>query len=203
MESSSIASQYITIETSPIHYLTNGKKSAPIVLFLHGASFSSQVWQDIGTLNLLANQGYGLVAVDLPGYGKSAKFLGDLTLFLLQLMETLELSRPIVVSPSMSGNYSLPLVVNHPQKLSGFVAIAPVGIQRYQQQLQGIALPTLAIWGSNDRIIPPQQADLLVEIMPNAEKVILANAGHACYMKATDEFQQQLIKFIRSVNSDG
>lgn len=200
---SSIASRYITIETSPIHYLANETKSAPIVLLLHGASFTSQVWQDIGTLNLLANQGYGVVAVDLPGYGKSAKFLGDRSSFLLQFIKTLELNKPIVISPSMSGNYSLPLVVHHAEKLSGFVAIAPVGIQRYQQQLKGISLPTLAIWGSNDRIIPPQQADLLVESMPNAEKVILPNAGHACYMKATDEFHQQLIQFIQSVNSDG
>ena len=99
----------------------------------------------------------------------------------------------------MSGNYSLPLVENYADKLKGFVAIAPVAIQRYRLQLQGIQLPTLAIWGSNDRIIPTEQADLLVQLMPNAEKVILLNAGHACYMKATDEFHQHLLKFIENI----
>jgi len=199
----SIAVKYTTIQTAQIHYLEAGKKSAPIVLCLHGASFTSQVWQQIGTLDLLANQGYRVVAVDLPGYGKSDQFVGDRRSFLRQFIETLALTRPIVISPSMSGNYSLPLVATHPEKLSGLVAIAPVAIKQYQPQLQGISLPTLAIWGSNDRIIPVAQADLLVETMTNAEKVILFNAGHACYMKATDEFHHQLLKFIQGVYSDG
>jgi pimeloyl-ACP methyl ester carboxylesterase len=95
----------------------------------------------------------------------------------------------------MSGNYSLPVVVHHPEKLKGFVAVAPVGISRFRKQLRGLDLPTLAVWGSNDRIVPVAQADWLVELMPKAQKVILENAGHACYMRATDAFHQHLLQF--------
>ena len=35
-------------------------------------------------------------------------------------------------------------------------------------------------------------------LLPNAQKVILENAGHACYMRATDDFHQHLVKFIES-----
>lgn len=196
-----IASQYITIQKTRIHYLESGDNTSPIVIFLHGASFSSQVWQDIGSLKMLAEKGYCAIAVDLPGYGKSAQFSGDRASFLLQFIEALDLIQPIIISPSMSGTYSLPLIANHSEKLKGFVAIAPVAIQPHQNAIKGITLPTLAIWGSNDRIIPPQQADLLVQLMPNAEKVILLNAGHACYIKATDEFHHHLLKFIAKITN--
>jgi len=69
----------------------------------------------------------------------------------------------------MSGRYSWPLVVNHSDKLSGFVAVAPVGIVSFEAQLQGVALPTLAIWGSNDSIVPVAQAKRLCQQMPDAE----------------------------------
>ena len=35
--------------------------------FLHGESFTSKTWLDLGTMHYLANLGYRVVAVDLPG----------------------------------------------------------------------------------------------------------------------------------------
>ena len=195
-----IKSQYLTIQGANIHYLEVGVTTAKTVLFLHGASFSSLTWQEIGSLQLLAEKGYRGIAVDLPGYGSSQKFSGSTTEFLLELIEQLNLKLPILVSPSMSGNYSLPFVANYTDKLGGFVPIAPVSILQFEQQLKGIRLPTLVIWGSNDRLIPIAQADLLLKLMPNAQKVILEKAGHACYMRATDEFHEHLIKFVELLN---
>ena len=37
------------------------------VLLLHGAAFSSQNWDDLGTLGLIAAMGHKGLAVDLPG----------------------------------------------------------------------------------------------------------------------------------------
>lgn len=195
-----IESQSVLIQGAKIHYLEGGVPVKIPVLFLHGASFSSQTWREIGSLEYFAEQGYRVVAVDLPSYGKSQSLSGFRDSFLLSFMETLGLQKPIVVSPSMSGNYSLPLVVHHGEKLRGFVAVAPVGISSFQKQLKGIDVPTLAIWGSNDRIVPVAQADLLVKLMPNAQKIILNNAGHACYLRDTDEFHQNLLQFFESVS---
>lgn len=180
-----------------IHFLEIGNPDALIaILLLHGAKFSAQTWQEIGTLDLFASQGYRVVAIDLPGYGRSEPLSGNPADFLRDVIRTLNLDRPILVSPSMSGRYSLPVVAKHSEQLSGFVAVAPVAIGSYQQSLVGVTLPTLAIWGSDDHIVPPCQADWLCQLMSNAQKRILPNAGHACYLDATDEFRKQLILWI-------
>ncbi len=183
------------------HYLDIGPSTASVtVLLLHGASFSAQTWRELGTLDRMKDLGYRAVAVDLPGFGKSGSSPLTGAPFLLDLIQHLALDRPILVSPSMSGRYSLPLVAQNASILSGYVAIAPVGIPQYAAQLQGIELPALAIWGSRDRTVPIENADLLVRSMPNARKVVLENAGHACYMTATDEFHAELLEFIAQIS---
>lgn len=42
------------------------------VLLLHGAAFTSKIWKDTRTLQLLASLGHHAIAVDLPGYGRTA-----------------------------------------------------------------------------------------------------------------------------------
>ncbi|HET8845869.1 MAG TPA: alpha/beta hydrolase [Ktedonobacteraceae bacterium] len=193
-----IESHNISLKQAHIHYLEAGAPDQPAVLFLHGASFSAQTWRELGTLDLLAQQGYRAVAVDLPGFGQSEQVDSDPLDFLLELLERLQLNRPVLLSPSFSGNYSLPLVATHPDKLTGFVAVAPVGISSYKRQLQGNPLPTLAIWGSNDHIVPVEQAELLCQLLPHSEKVLLTDAGHACYMRATTEFHMHLLRFVQA-----
>lgn len=197
-----INSQYVNLENARIHYLETGPINSVNVLFLHGASFSAQTWQEIGTMEILAKRGYRAVAVDIPGYGRSQRISVSNFGFLVELLKILNLQQPILVSPSMSGAYSLPFVINHGDKLSGFVAISPVGIERFQDELEGLELATLAIWGSNDRIVPVAQADLLIKLMPNSQKVILDRAGHACYIRETAEFHQHLIKFIENCTNN-
>lgn len=196
-----IKSQFVNIQGANIHYLEAGDSTAYAVLLLHGVSWNSQTWQDIGTLRLLAEKGYRAVAVDLPGYGSSQSILGAEKPFLKDFLEGLNLKKPVIVSPSISGIYSLPLVITHWDKLRGFVAVAPVGISGFSKQLKGIELPTLAIWGINDKIVPVTQADLLLKIMPKTQKVILANAAHRSYLDATDKFHNHLIKFIEETSS--
>jgi pimeloyl-ACP methyl ester carboxylesterase len=192
-----IASQYATIQQIRIHYLEAGGSGRPAVLLLHGASFSAQTWQDLGTLSLLAGQGCRAVAADLPGFGQSEPGNPDEPeAFLAELLEQLTIDRPVLVAPSMSGGYSLPLVARHPEKLRGFVAVAPVGIARYEPELAGNRLPVLAVWGGDDRIVPLEQAERLVRALPKARLVVLENAGHACYLQATAEFHQHLTQFV-------
>lgn len=67
----------------------------------------------------------------------------------------------------MSGGYSFFFVIDDFDKLGGFVVVFIVGIECFQDELKGIKLLILVIWGSNDWIVFIEKVDLLVELMFN------------------------------------
>lgn len=51
--------------------------------------------------------------------------------FLDHILQELDMQRPVLVSPSMSGRFALPFLLAQGDQLSGFVPIAPVGTKDY------------------------------------------------------------------------
>lgn len=196
-----IISAFIRVGNSDIHYLIAGPEKGRPVLLLHGGRFSAETWREIKTIHTLATAGHHVIAVDLPGFGKSPSSTVDRKLFLKQLMDKLSILKPVLVSPSMSGRFSMPLVTSLPETLSGYVAVAPVAIIVHQKKLSLITIPTLAIWGEKDTTIPPTQADILVQKIKNCQKVIIKNARHPCYLDDPDTFHRELLKFIDRINT--
>lgn len=82
------------------------------------------------TIALFTAAGYRTIAIDLPGFGNSDKLpttVEHKSEFLLHLLAKLNISKPVVVSPSYSGFYTLPLLVKERKSFTGFIPVAPVG----------------------------------------------------------------------------
>lgn len=189
-------------EAIPIH-----KDRAPAtergleVIFLHGQSFTSKTWEELGTLALLSEKGYRVIAIDLPGYGDSpssstVETAHGRVAFLQQLLKELGLQRPVLISSSMSGRYSIPFLMESGEKLKGFVPIAPAGTKEFtvQQYLQ-VKTPTLIIYGELDTGLGTQSLQLL-QVIPNSKVVKLTAAGHACYLDQPQAFHGALLNFL-------
>lgn len=58
------------------------------------------------------------------------------------------------------------------------------------------ALPTLIVWGDNDRIIPVSHAHVAAEAMPGARLEILEGAGHFLPWRDADRFLEILLDFL-------
>jgi abhydrolase domain-containing protein 14 len=192
-------SRWLNVRESPVHYLIEGREDGITVLLLHGASFRAETWNQIGTLKALAQAGHLAYAVDLPGFGESGPLLGPPESWLEALLDELKVERPVIVSPSMSGRFALPFVCSKPERVAGFVAVAPVGIPSFQAQFHQITFPVLAVWGEKDDLIPIKQADLLVQGVKNGRKVIIAGGTHAPYMSDPKAFHAELLRFLDEI----
>jgi pimeloyl-ACP methyl ester carboxylesterase len=200
-DASAIRSERKAVGDAAVHYLVAGPEAGAEVMLLHGQRFTSDVWVRTGTIILLAERGYRVIAVDLPGSGKSEQTKQDVDKWLSVAVRELCHGRPVVVAPSMSGRYALPFLVSEPDRLAGFVAAAPAALEPFRAKLAGLKVPTLAIWGSKDTVVPPEQADWILKAIPNARRVIIPGARHASYLSNPNEFHDELLQFLASVAS--
>ncbi|XP_061052896.1 aminoacylase-1 isoform X2 [Eubalaena glacialis] len=141
----------LTPGSSPIFYrevLPLHRARRVDVVLLHGKAFNSRTWEQLGTLQLLAQRGYRAVALDLPGFGNSAPSKEASTeagraQLLERVLQDLEVQNVVLVSPSLSGCYALPFLMQGHHQLHGFVPIAPASTQNYtQEQFQAVKLTT-------------------------------------------------------------
>ncbi|XP_051874223.1 protein ABHD14A [Pristis pectinata] len=171
------------------------------VLLLHGQAFSSKTWESIGTLNILTQQGYRALAVDLPGFGNTppmeiGKTDKDRADFLLAFLNAVGLQTPVLISPSMSGHFSIPFVMFHNQRLKGFVPVAPVGTNAYSaEQYQKIQTPTLVVFGEQDTNLGAQSLKNLRHL-PHHSIFKIPRAHHACYLDEPHKFHDALLDFL-------
>lgn len=189
----------IMIQGADIHLVEAGPKEGTVVLLLHGASFHSGTWKELGTIDYLTERGVAVVAVDLPGYGRSSRGEADRTTFLAHLLDTLGLSSVVVVAPSMSGGFAFPFLVDHPDRCAGFVPVAPVAVAEYGLQLSRCPVPTLVVWGEADQLFNPSLAVSLAERFSDSQVLILDQAGHPAYLDQPVAWHQALYAFIKGL----
>lgn len=61
------------------------------------------------------------------------------------------------------------------------------------EQLRSLNIPTLAIAGGSDGLLASvQEADKLIDVLPNAQKIVLPQSGHACLLETGVDLAQIL-----------
>ena len=195
----SIQNKVIDIEGVPINTLQAGNFTGPTLLFLHGKAFQAETWLDLGTLHAAVDAGFSVLALDLPGFGKSPEANLAPEKVLHGLMETTGIKKAIIVGPSMGGKIALEFSLNNSAKIAGLTLIGAVGVQENRNRLSELPSSTLIIWGENDQISDPANGQLLHESIPGSKLVVFKGAKHPCYLEQPELWHKTLLNFAKTV----
>ncbi len=196
-----LENKMITVNGCSINVLMAGDFSKTPLFFLHGKAFQAETWQELGTLQVAIDAGFSVLAIDLPGFGKSPEADIDSTTVIDGVMEAFDIENAILIGPSMSGKIAIEYAVATPQRVVGLALIGAVGVQENRHNLHKLPAQTLIIWGENDQISDPENSVLLKAKVPGSELVIFKGAPHPCYLEQTKLWHDTLLNFANRITT--
>lgn len=125
---------FIDVDGVRVHYQEAGDPSAPALVLIHGFASSTLVWSKV--FLKLAEAGYRVIAVDMLGYGYSAKPRnGEYTIagqakLLTRLLDALGIPRAIFVGSSYGGAVAATVALDYPDRVEKLVLVGAVNNNR-------------------------------------------------------------------------
>ena len=149
----------LTVNGSRTFAATGGRSfdpKLPTVVFLHGAGFDHSAWALHS--RWFAHHGFGVLAVDLPGHGRSSgqplnsiEAMADWT---VALLDAVGASRAKLIGHSMGSLIALETAARHPARVSELCLIATSDAMAVSGDLLGAAerndheaIDMVSIWG--------------------------------------------------------
>ncbi|XP_077899402.1 putative protein-lysine deacylase ABHD14B isoform X2 [Ictidomys tridecemlineatus] len=140
-----------------------------------------------------------------PGLGHSKEAaapapVGELVpgSFLKAVVDALELGPPVVISPSLSGMYSLPFLMAPGSQLRGYVPVAPICTDKISAaDYANVKTPVLIVYGDQDPMGHTSFEHL--KQLPNHRVLVMEGAGHPCYLDKPEEWHAGLLDFLQGL----
>ena len=113
-----------------VHYQEAGNENGPPVILIHGFISSSLVWSQV--FLPLANAGFRVIALDLPGYGYSEKpnqgayTIDSQARAVAGLMDRLSIDKATIVGASYGGAIAATLALDYPDRVERLVMVGAV-----------------------------------------------------------------------------
>jgi pimeloyl-ACP methyl ester carboxylesterase len=110
------------VDNKRVYAYAGGKRfdaKLPTVMFVHGAEHDHSVW--ILQSRYLAHHGYGVLALDLPGHGRSAgpalERVEELAAWLVAVQDAVGVRQAAIVGHSMGALIALECAAHHPDRV--------------------------------------------------------------------------------------
>jgi len=125
---------FVDVDGIRVHYQEAGDKHAPAMVLIHGFASSTLVWSKV--FLKLAAAGYRVIALDMLGYGYSAKPRnGEYTIsaqakLLTRLLDHLGIPRAIFVGSSYGGAVAATCALDYPERVEKLILVGAVNNNR-------------------------------------------------------------------------
>jgi pimeloyl-ACP methyl ester carboxylesterase len=179
-----------------LYYTSSG---VPIV-FLHGLSYTADIWQRIGVLDYLMKKHVSFLALDMP-YGLKSQCQPKTRSPERNIVYVNEAVKvgfgdavPVLVGASIGGNMALRYAAKFPVK--GLLLVGPARVIEPDlvEIYSKFKFSTTIIWGSEDTIIASEDMRALADKLPNAKLVVYDGASHSAYKHQQDRFKHDLLE---------
>lgn len=201
----------------------DGAPHGPALVLFHGNGENLETMRLAGVLAAFADLGYPFLALDYPGYGRSAGEPSEPHLIsagsaAVDWMRARHPQRAIVaVGWSLGAAVALPLTARG--ETDAVVAMSPwtqleaIGRDHFPGWLVGLMVrerydsleaakridrPALVVHGARDRIIPVEHGRRVAAELPGARWVEVAAHGHNDLLAAT-EVWEELLRFLEAL----
>ncbi len=94
--------------------------------------------------------------------------------------------------------------VQNPIDPAGYQAQLAIGLSlipeaaAFEGRLGAVQAPTLILFGAHDKVVPPGNANLLAARIPEAQVVILPDAGHFFPFETPDAAVAEVVRFLKT-----
>ena len=125
---------FIDVDGIRVHYQEAGDRHAPAMVLIHGFASSTLVWSNV--FLKLADAGYRVIALDMLGYGYSAKprngeyTIGGQAKLLARLLDHLGIPRAIFVGSSYGGAVAATCALDYPDRVEKLILVGAVNNNR-------------------------------------------------------------------------
>jgi pimeloyl-ACP methyl ester carboxylesterase len=170
------------------------------IVFLHGLSYTIDIWQRIGVTELLIEKRVPFLALDMP-YGlrsqcqpKTRNPDANVAVAAEAVKNVFGSAVPVLVGASIGGNIALRYATRFPVK--GLLLIAPArALEEDLLKLYGkFNFPVRIIWGSQDNFISGEEMRTLSNKLPNAKLLVYNGAAHSAYKDQPELFKRDLLE---------
>ncbi|MFX0077203.1 MAG: alpha/beta fold hydrolase [Candidatus Hermodarchaeota archaeon] len=116
-----------------------------------------------------------------------------------------------VAADSLEVLYSPEFITSNPKLINiaiKIMATTPITEESYIRQLKAIEsfdtstrlknlnISTLIVHGMNDVLVPPKNAHILAELIPNSRVIIFPQSAHAPFVEEPNSIQKAIIEFL-------
>jgi pimeloyl-ACP methyl ester carboxylesterase len=128
-----LPTRYLDVDGVEIAYSETGQ-GEPALVLVHGLGSYLPVWsRNIAALS----RHHRVVAIDLPGYGRSSKanYRYSMRFFaqaVQAVLDRLRLQRVVLVGHSMGGQIAMTHALLHPGRAEALILVAPAGLEKFE-----------------------------------------------------------------------
>ncbi len=170
------------------------------VIFLHGYSYNSAVWQRISVLELLQEKKVPFIALDMP-YGahsscrpRSRSVDRNIAVVKQALQDVFDGATPFLVGASLGAHMALQFAARFPVKGLLLVGAVRVLDETLKNAYSRFTFPVRLIVGSEDHIASEEELRTLAGKLPDGKVTVYEGQGHSAYLGGADRFKRDLLE---------